>query len=118
MFTVLSIDVRSPNPVFTRPYLTLDRERVTSYQGISMASVASGSGSHKRVRSDGSVDMSDENGCEREKRKNDGNEAAAQNVSGVNGRKRLLFPQDCAMSFLEKRRWAMQLGRTTLISSH
>jgi len=112
VFTVLSIDVRSPNPVFTRPYLTLDRERVTSYQGISMASVASGSGTHKRVRSDGSVDMSDENGCEREKRKkNDGNETAAQNVAGVNGRKRLLFPQDCALSFLEKLRWAMQLGR-------
>ena len=105
MFTVLSIDVRSPNPVFTRPYLTLDRERVTSYQGISMASVASGSGTHKRVRIDGSVDMSDGNGCEREKRKkNDGNETAAQNVAGVNGRKRLLFPQDCALSFLEKLR--------------
>lgn len=49
---------------------------------------------HKRERSEGSVDTSDnENGWEQEKRKktDEGTEAGTQNVASVNGRKRLLF---------------------------
>lgn len=58
--------------------------------------------------------MSDnENGCEREKTKKNhkATEAGDQNVASVNGRKGLLFPQECARCFMEKLRPAMQLAR-------
>jgi len=71
------------------------------------------SGSHKRERNEESAsEMSDtENrfGQEEKKKKYESKEGSEN--EGVNGRKRLLFPQNCAMNFMEKLRWAMQLGR-------
>lgn len=70
------------------------------------------SGSHKRERNEENVSDSDnENGCESEEKKNEAvNEERNRNAESVNGRKRLLIPQNCALNFMEKLRWTMQLG--------